>query len=100
MAAIETKGTLNANNQALGSVRNVSRTGIGLETGQPPMVGQGVVLRIAYGDDLHELKTRTTRVVPGKGNFYEVGLDWTSCSGTELAFLDEVLRAVEKQPLA
>ncbi len=100
IAAMETKGQLNACNQALGTVRNVSSTGIGLETGQPPLAGQTVILRIARGDDVHELKARATRVQRGKGNFFEVGLDWSGCSGADLAFLDDVLREVADQPLA
>jgi hypothetical protein len=100
MVALETTGALNANNQALGSVRNVSRTGIGIETGQPPLIGQAVALRMALGDDVHELRGRTTRVDRAAGGFWQVGLDWSGCSGADLAFLEEVLRAVEQQPLA
>lgn len=99
LATLETTGRLNANDQALCSVRNVSRVGVGLETGQPPLPGQGVILRISLDDVTHELRTRATRVERrGPGNFYDVGLDWSACTPAQLAFLDEVLRVVEQQP--
>jgi hypothetical protein len=97
-ATLETKGVLNANDQAFCSVRDVSRSGIGLETGQPPLVGQGVVLRMALDQTVHELRTLATRVQRrGKSNFYEVGLDWSGCTPEQLAFLDEVLAVIESQ---
>lgn len=93
---METKGTLNPNNQAFCTVRDVSRSGIGLETGQPPLVGQGVVLRMAVDDTVHELKTLATRVMRrGNTNFYEVGLDWSNCTPEQLEFLREVLTILE-----
>lgn len=97
-ATLETHGVLNANNQALCTVRDVSRSGIGLETGQPPMVGQGVLLRLLLGDDVREIRTLATRVHRrGTTNFYEVGLDWSSCTKEQLEFLDKVLSAMETQ---
>jgi hypothetical protein len=99
VASLETRGVLNANDQALCVVRDMSRTGIGLETGQPPLVGQRVILRLVLDDESHELRTRATRVQRrGKGNFYQVGLDWSECAADELAFLDRVLEAYEQQP--
>lgn len=101
VAALETVGRLNNNNQALGAVKNVSRNGIGIETGQPPMRGQAVMLRLALNDVVHELRTHATRVTKrGNGNFYEVGLDWSSCTEEQLSFLDEILQAVDEQPLS
>ena len=100
VVAREAIGRLNNNNQALGTVKNVSRHGIGLETGQPPMRGQVVVLRLALNDVVHELRTRAIRVTKrGDGNFYDVGLDWSNCSEEQLSFLDEILRVVDEQPL-
>jgi len=97
-ATLETRGVMNANNQALCSVQNVSQSGIGLETGQPPLVGQGVVLRLALDDKVHELRTLATRVCRrGTSNFYEVGLDWSNCTTEQLEFLGEVLRVIEQQ---
>lgn len=97
-ATLETKGVLNPNDQSFCSVRDVSRNGIGLETGQPPMVGQGVVLRVALDETVHELKTLATRVNRrGNGNFYEVGLDWSNCTEEQLQFLAEVLSTIEQQ---
>lgn len=97
IAALETFGQLNANNQALGSVRNVSRTGIGLETGQPPLCGQSVFLRISLDDEIHKVTARTTRVDrQGDSNFYVVGLDWSDCQTDQLAFLERVFEAAEE----
>lgn len=96
MAAMQTKGKLNPNDQALGSVVDVSRSGIGLETGQPPMVGQQVFLRIALDDEIHEVRARTTRVDRLRGQcFFMVGLDWSDCSELELRFLDRVFEAAK-----
>jgi hypothetical protein len=101
VASLETRGWRDGNNQALAVVKNVSRTGIGVETGQPPAVGHTVYLRLAIGDQTHEVEARATRVRQrGKSSFYEVGLDWSRCSPEQLAFLDEVLRLVDGQPLA
>ncbi|MEO6594108.1 MAG: PilZ domain-containing protein [Planctomycetota bacterium] len=98
-ATLETKGVLNACNQALCSVLDVSMSGIGLETGQPPVVGQGVIMRLCLDDVVHELRTLATRVERrGSSNFYHVGLDWSSCSPEQLTFLDRVLAHFEKQP--
>jgi hypothetical protein len=97
-ASLETCGRLNPNNQALCAVRDISRTGIGLETGQPPIPGQTVILRLAIDDRTHELLTQAIRVKRrGKGNFYQLGLDWSRCSPEQLAFLDELLQVVEQQ---
>lgn len=98
-ATLETFGVLNPNDQALCAVQDVSRSGIGLSTGQPPMRGQTVMLRLGLDDEIHELQTRATRVErKGTSNFYTVGLDWSSCSPEELSFLDRVLAAFEEQP--
>ncbi len=100
VASLETRGWLHANDQGLAVVKNVSRTGIGLETGQPPIVGQMVFLRLALDEVTHELSARATRVKRrGSSSFYEVGLDWSACTKEQLAFLDELLRAVDDQPL-
>jgi hypothetical protein len=99
VASLETKGQLNANDQALGSVRDVSRSGIGLQTGQPPLRGQAVILRIAVDDEVHELRAHATRVTKvGNSNFYDVGLDWGPCTVEQLAFLEKALAAIEQQP--
>jgi hypothetical protein len=98
-ATLETRGRLNANDQALCSVLNVSRHGIGLQTGQPPMTGQGVILRLVLDDEMHELRTFATRVDRrGDTNFYDVGLDWSRCTPDQLDFLDQVLGAFEAEP--
>lgn len=100
VAALETVGMRSGNNQGLSVVKNVSRTGVGIETGQPPIKGQTVILRLALGDATHALQARATRIKRrGTSNFYEVGLDWSGCTTEQLAFLDEILKVVEQQPL-
>jgi hypothetical protein len=95
IATLETGG-LNATNQAVCTVRDLSRTGIGLETGQPPEVGQVVRLRLILNGQMVTLSTIATRVDRRpNSNFYVIGLDWSRCKPDELAFLDEVLKAVE-----
>lgn len=92
VASLDARGSRHNNNQGMGSVRNLSRTGIGLETGQPPIKGQSVFLRLALGDEIIELATRATRVEQqGDSHFYHVGLDWSGCTAEELSFLDVVL---------
>ena len=92
VASLEACGSLNTNNQALCTVKDLSRTGIGLETGQPPIKGQGVLLRLSLDDEITEIKTRATRVNRKPGShFYTLGLDWSTCSSEQLAFLDRVL---------
>lgn len=99
IATLETTGALNPNDQALGAVTDLSRCGIALKTGQPPMRGQMVILRIALDEEIHELRALATRVQRcGDGNFYDVGIDWSNCTEPELAFLDRVLAVVETQP--
>lgn len=93
-AAIETLGRRNEGNQALGTVRDVSATGIGLETGQPPLPNQEVYLRIALNDEIEEVPARTTRIRRvDSSNFYEVGLDWGACTAEQMAFLERVFEA-------
>ena len=95
IATLETGG-LNATNQAVCTVRDLSRSGIGLETGQPPEVGQVVRLRLVLNGQMVTLSTIATRVERRAGsNFYVIGLDWSRCKPDELTFLDEVLKAVE-----
>lgn len=62
VASLEARDALNNDNQGMGSVRNLSRTGIGPKIGQPPIKGQGVILRLSLGDEIIELATRATRV--------------------------------------
>lgn len=100
MATLETLSTRSSINQALGAVKNLSRTGICIETGQPPLTGDRVMLRLAIDDRIHELKTTATRVTRrGSSNFYEVGLDWRLCSPEQLTFLDDLLRFLEAPDL-
>ena len=94
-------GSLHVNDQAVCAVQDLSRNGIGLRTGQPPVLGQGVKLRIAIDEIIHELPARVTRVVQHEfSRLYDVGLDWTFCNNEQLAFLDEVLGVWEREPQA
>lgn len=100
VASLEARGSLNNNDQGMGAVRNLSRTGIGLETGQPPLKGQYVTLRLSLDNEIHELNTRATRVDrQGDSHFYQVGLDWSGCTEEDLAFLDTVLGVLADQPV-
>ena len=99
VASLQTCGSMNVNNQAFCTVQDLSKTGIGLETGQPPVEGQGVILRLALGDEIVEIKTRATRVTQKPGShFYSLGLDWGTCSSEQLAFFERVLGATENPP--
>jgi len=101
VASLEARGSLNSNDQGIGTVRNLSRTGIGLETGQPPLKGQNVTIRLSLDNELHELNTRATRVDrQGDSHFYQVGLDWSGCTEEELSFLDEALGILADEPTA
>ena len=93
-AALETSGKY-ANDQAFCAVRDVSRHGIGMRTGQPPFVGQEVLLRLAIGEDIHTITTRATRVTKRKDDFFEVGLDWSECTPADLSFLRTFLTIQE-----
>jgi len=96
VATLETQGALNANDQALCTVQDLSRNGIGLETGQPPIKGQAVILRISLDGETHELRTRAARVHnQPDSHFWRIGLDWSACSEFELAFLDRVLGVLQ-----
>ena len=97
MATLDSHNRRSSINQALGAVKNLSRTGICVETGQPPLTGDRVNLRLAIADQVHELQTTATRVSRrGTSNFYEVGLDWRLCTSEQLAFLDELLEFLER----
>ena len=101
-AALFVHGRLLPNDQALCSVLNISRHGVGLETGQPPREGQHVLVRLAVGDEIHELQATTQRVEPieNRPNFYEVGLEWSQCSPKELEFLNRFVEKFDASPLA
>jgi hypothetical protein len=91
-AALETRGLI-VNDQAFLAVVDVSRGGIGLRTGQPPEVGEPVVLRLAIGEDIHTIDATVARVAPRGHGLFDIGLDWSHCDPTALAFLDQFLAA-------
>ena len=93
-AAVTTHGRRNEGDQALGTVRDVSETGIGIETGQPPLNDQRVTLRIALDDSIDDVPARVTRVEQiGDSNFYRVGLDWGDCTPEQMEFLEHMFEA-------
>ena len=91
-AALETNDR-HPNDQAFSAVTDVSRAGIGLKTGQPPFKGQRVILRLAIGDQIHEITATASRIQKRDGYTFNVGLDWSECSDQEIQFLDEYLAA-------
>jgi hypothetical protein len=96
-AALEAVGMRSECDQALGSVLDVSRDGIGIETGQPPRIGQLVRLRIALDDEIEEVLARTARVSrPPRSIFSIVGFVWEPESEAQLAFLEKVFIAAEE----
>jgi hypothetical protein len=100
LAAMETKDR-HANDQAFGAVADVSHAGIGLKTGQPPLVGQTVILRLAIEEEIHTIKATATRIEQRGRHVYEVGLDWSKCSDEELEFLDRYLAVqAQQEPVA
>ena len=83
------------NDQGFGLVTDVSRTGIGLRTGQAPIRGQKVALRLSIDDEIRSLPASVIRVQPRKTSkdHYDVGLDWSECSEDEIDFLHRYLLA-------
>lgn len=90
-AALETSGRF-ANDQGFGVATDVSFHGIGLRTGQPPLVGQGVLLRLAIDEEIVTLRATARHSADKGAGMFHVGLDWAGCSEAELAFLDRWLR--------
>jgi hypothetical protein len=87
VAALITGGRY-TNDQAFCVCVNVSRHGVGLRTGQPPGVGQTVVLRLAIDEEIHSLLAVTKQVTKTGPDWYHVGLDFGACTSQDLQFLD------------
>ncbi len=92
-ATLETTGVLARNDQAFTLVIDVSRTGIGLRTGQPPVVGDRVIVRLGLGEEIRQLKAVVRRVSLRRRGVFDVGLEWHGCTRKELAFVDEFTKA-------
>jgi len=92
LAALETKEEY-SNNQALCAVVDVSEGGIGLRTGQPPAIGQHVLLRLAIEEEIQTIRARVTRVDQTAASVFEVGLDWSKCRPEERKFLTRYVLA-------
>lgn len=93
-ATIETTDVLTRNNQAFTVVLDVSRSGIGLRTTQPPTKGENVILRIGLGEEILRLHATVRRVTQLAKGGYDVGFEWQGCSGNDLSFLDQFIAAV------
>jgi len=94
--SMETQGAYDLSRTSC-SVLNVSRSGIGVETDQPPSCGQEVLLRIEFDGEVHECKTTATRIVRVEGSsLYQVGLDWSECSQEQVELLDRVFAVIEE----
>lgn len=97
-ATIETTDILTRNNQAFTVVLDVSRTGIGVRTAQPPTEGENVILRIGVGEEIKRMNAIVRRVTPLDRGGYDVGLEWQGCTQEDLVFLDEFTTAVGSRP--
>ncbi len=96
-AALETKDR-HPNDQAFSAVIDVSRSGIGLRTGQPPLKGQTVHVRLAIGEEIHTIAAKATRIQQRDPYAFSVGLDWSACTDEQIAFLDDYLAALSTAP--
>jgi hypothetical protein len=97
-AALETRDLADATDQIFGAVADVSRTGIALHVGLEPRIGQRVRLRLAIGEQIHELDTVVTRIDRRDHCLYDVGLDWSACEPEQLEFLEEFLAVHDAAP--
>jgi hypothetical protein len=95
LAALKSHGRHGCD-QAFTAVTDISRSGIGLRTGQPPAVGQSATLRLALGEEIHVLNSTVTRVESRGNGVFTVGLDWTTNTSEDNAFLQQFFAAVEQ----
>lgn len=86
-AAIKTIGFGKNNDQAFSALRDVSRHGVRLRTGQPPEIGDLVRVRLGVGDAIHVIEG-VTRRVEWVDRVYDVGIEWIGCTEEQLGFLD------------
>jgi hypothetical protein len=96
LAALKSHGRQGCD-QAFSAVVDISRSGIGVRTGQPPAIGQAVTVRLALGERIHVLNSAVTRVVPRGNGTFTVGLDWHVNTPEDMEFLEQFFRAVLDQ---
>ena len=89
-AAFKVQG-LSGSDQGFGIVRNVSETGVQLETPQPPSVPATVLLRISVGEDVFELTMQVRRVAAKGDGVHEVGMDFLKLDDQRTRFLARFL---------
>ncbi|MFQ5504852.1 MAG: PilZ domain-containing protein [Planctomycetota bacterium] len=83
--------------QALGVVFDVSSSGIGLRTGQPPRVDDTVTIRVASEHTIHSVCARVVRVTNVDQSAFLVGLRYDAPGLQVDPFVREVLgRSVEE----
>lgn len=91
LATIKAQGVGTQNDQAFSAVMDVSRHGVRLRTGQPPEIGDWVLLRLGIGEDIHCLDGITRRIERVGKTYFDVGIEWVDCSDEQLTFLDQYL---------
>jgi hypothetical protein len=92
LATITTMSGSSVNDQAVGTVVDVSRHGVRLRTGQPPPVGTWVRMRFAIGDQFHTIEGVTRRVISaGPRAGYDIGIEWDDSEPESLRFLDRFI---------
>lgn len=94
LATITTLSGSSANDQAVGTVVDVSLHGVRLRTGQPPAVGIWVRLRFAIGDQFHSIEGVTRRIAKaGPRAGFDIGIEWDDSHPERLEFLEQYIAA-------
>lgn len=89
-AAFKVQG-LSGSDQGFGIVRNVSETGVQIQTPQPPGVPATVLLRISVGEEVFELTMQVRRVEAVGNGVHEVGMDFLKLDEQRARFLARFL---------
>ncbi len=76
---------------ALGIVSNVSVRGLGIRTPNRFFVGESVVLRVAAGNQLHNMRVEVRRAEPTDNGLWDVGVEFDPNTGPTQQFLEEFL---------
>ncbi|MEO0479126.1 MAG: PilZ domain-containing protein [Planctomycetota bacterium] len=83
--------TVTGADQAFGVVRNVSSSGIGLITPQPPHKGARITAKLSVGEQMFELRMRVARSDPDPSGQTMVGLSFERHDEQRKAFLKAFL---------
>ncbi|MBK8976028.1 MAG: PilZ domain-containing protein [Planctomycetes bacterium] len=84
---------LEASPESFGIVRNVSHTGLAIETPSPPRLCRRVDLQVSVGEELFDLTTIVRRVQPLGGGRHLVGLELGGAPAERTPFLRAILAA-------